>query len=114
MIFKCNVYLKAANVSRILNSKQLSTTQLGRTITQTPQSNKYTYRPNQASNLWDFKVTRDLSNLSSNGTENKKVKSSSNPSLNTITRPTAQPISGHEVQLRSQSPFVDSTVKVFF
>ncbi len=111
MIFECNFYLKAANVSRILNSNQLSTNQLGRTITQqTTQSNKCTYR----SNLWDFKVTRDLSNLSLNGTESKKLKSSSNPSLSTITRPTAQPLSGHEVQLRSQSPFVDSTVKVFF
>ncbi len=103
--------MKAANVSNILNSNQLDVYDLNRSFTQqTTQSNTFSNRPN----IWDFEVTRDLSNISLNRTECKKLKSSSNPSLNTITRPTAQPLSGHEVQLRSQSPFVDSTVKVFF
>jgi len=42
------------------------------------------------------------------------MNSNSNPSLNTMTRTAAVPLSGHEVQLRSQSPFVDFTIEVFF
>ncbi len=111
MTFKFNIYLKVANASNILNSNQLDVYELNRSfIQQTTQSNTFSNEPN----IWHFEVTRDLSNQSSNEKESKKLKSSSNPSLNTITRPSAQPLSGHEVQLRSQSPFVDSTVKVLF
>jgi hypothetical protein len=42
------------------------------------------------------------------------MNSNSNPSLNTMTRTTAMPLSGHKVQLRSHSPFVDFAIEVFF